>query len=299
MLTKNFAGKHEKAVVLAILAFGLSLISGCASASPRWQVIAEHNEHINIMTAGFLDEQFGITGGVVGEMHYTTDGGETWSDGENQSDCRYGLEIVDHQLAWTCGGMTHVRVSKDGGKTWQEAAAFGNYRTIKTACHSMSFYNDQVGWLANSELFGFTENGGQSWQTPPLPLEANKIATLDSYEPGAGYLLDQDGALFWSGDNGQHWKLISRLPFGNFTMPKSVYQMAAMRFSDTRHGLVVVFLRSGKTEKMESFSTSNGGTNWTVEGIPVKPGPPYLSRDSRLLTIISGVNILTVLSYTP
>jgi photosystem II stability/assembly factor-like uncharacterized protein len=267
--------------------------------STHWQAVAELNEHHNIMTAGFLNEQFGITGGVVGEMHYTTDGGQSWPTAVNQSDCRYGMEIVDRQIAWTCGGMTHVRLSKDGGKTWQEAAAFGNYRTIKTACHSMSFHDDKIGWLANSELFGFTEDGGQSWRTPPLPQEANKIATIDSYAPGQGYLLDQDGMLFSSHDNGQSWKMISRLPFGDFKMPKSVYQMAAMRFLDAQSGMMVVYLRFGETEKMEAYTTTDGGMTWVSENIPVAPGPPYLSRDSGLLTVITGPNILTLLRYIP
>jgi photosystem II stability/assembly factor-like uncharacterized protein len=163
----------------------------------------------------------------------------------------------------------------------------------------MSFHSDQVGWLANSEFFGFTEDGGQSWQIPPLPPEIHKIATLDSYPPGEGYLLDQEGVLFSSRDNGQHWEMISRLPLGGFSMPKSVYQVAAMRFADARHGLVIVSLKHETTEKVEAFATSDGGQTWVVDLIPVKAGPLYLSRDARLLTVITGPNILTVLSYTP
>lgn len=273
----------------------------CAACrpAPRWQWVAEYNEHHNIMTAGFLDEEFGITGGVSGEMHYTTDGGANWPEGENQSDCRYGMEIVDRQVAWTCGGMTHVRVSRDGGQTWQEAAAFGNYRTIKTPCHSMSFHNDRVGWLANDELFGYTEDGGQSWQTPPLPSTAHKIATLDSYAPGQGYLLDHKGVLFASQDNGHHWRELGRLPLGDFSMPKSVYQMAAMRFADAQRGVIVLSLKYGEAEKLEALYTSDGGQTWARERIPGKPGPPYLSRDARLLTVISGPNILTVFRFMP
>jgi hypothetical protein len=277
----------------------LTLLTGCASTAGHWQVVTELNEHHNIMTAGFLDEKFGITGGVIGEMHYTSDGGQTWPNGVNESDCRYGMEIVDRQIAWTCGGMTQVRLSQDGGKTWQATANFGDYHTIKTPCHSMSFHSDQSGWLANSEMFGSTEDGGQSWQIPPLPLEIQKIATLDSYTLNEGYLLDQEGVLFSTDDNGQHWRVVSKLPLGEFSMPQSVYQMAAMRFSDAEQGLVIASLKHGETEKVEAFYTTDGGQTWTVEVIPVKAGPPFLSPDGQLLTVITGANIITVLRYIP
>src|SRR5262245_40744548 len=197
-----------------------------------WQVIGVYNADQSIMTAGFLDEQVVATGGVIGQMGYSNDGGETWLITDALADCRYGMDIVSPQVIWACGGATHVRKSVDGGKTWQVLAAFGDPRTINNPCHSASFLDENTGWLANSNLFGTTIDGGTSWTMQALPETANKVATIDTYAPGMGYLLDQSGALFFTQDEGQHWQEVSRLKLGTLKMPVSAYQLAAMRFSD-------------------------------------------------------------------
>jgi hypothetical protein len=46
-----------------------------------------------------------------------------------------------------------------------------------------------------------------------------------------------------------------------------------------------------------AFHTSDGGQTWTYEIIPVVAGPVYLAREGNLLTVISGVNQLTLLKY--
>lgn len=282
-----------------ILGCCLLFCSACQPGPGSWQAVSNYNEHHNIMTAGFLNEQFAITGGVGGEMHYSIDSGLTWPDGKNTSDCRYGMEIVSPKIAWTCGGQTHVRSSLDGGKTWQAVTNFGDYQTTRTPCHAMSFHDEKVGWLANYEVFGTTQDGGQTWQTPALPDGAGEIATLDTFAPARGYLLDMDGDLFLSQDDGIHWSLVSRLPWQGFSPARSVYQVVAMRFSDLEHGLVAAWLVDGKKEKMISYRTTDAGRSWQQVEIPVAAGPLYLSRDLRLLTVISGPNMLSLLRYLP
>jgi hypothetical protein len=201
-----------------------------------WRVIDVYNENHSIMTAGFLDEQYVATGGVLGQMAYSSDGAKTWLKTNSMADCRYGMDIVSPQIIWTCGGATHVRKSVDGGKTWSMQAAFGD-QTIKSPCHSASFLDENIGWLANSDIFGTTVDGGVSWNMRSLPETAHKIATIDTYLPGEGYLLDQNGVLFFTKDDGGHWREASHLPLGELGMSFSAYQLAAMRFSDAEHGL--------------------------------------------------------------
>ena len=250
------------------------------------------------MTAGFLDELHVATGGVVGQMGYSSDGAETWLVTDAVSDCRYGIDIVSPQVIWACGGATHVRKSVDGGKTWQVLTAFGDPRTITTPCHSASFLDENAGWLANSNLFGTTIDGGISWTMRPLPKTADKVATIDTYGSGDGYLLDQKGILFFTQDDGAHWREASQLDLGTLEMPMSAYQLAAMRFSDAEHGLIVVSSSPyGKAESVLAFHTSNGGKSWTSESVPALAGPLYLSRKGGFLTVITGVNQLTLLKY--
>jgi len=250
------------------------------------------------MTAGSLDQRHTVTGGVLGAMAYSVDGGETWLETDSAADCRYGIEIVSPKVIWTCGGATDVRKSVDGGVTWEVLAAFGDPRTITNPCHSMSFLDDDTGWLANSNLFGTTIDGGNSWRMQSLPEKANKIATIDTYAPGEGYLLDQSGVLFFTQDDGQHWNKTSQLELGTLKMSFSVYQLAAMRFTDAEHGMIVV--SSGdyaKAGPVMAFHTSDGGKTWVSEVVPVLAGPVYLSRGGKLLTVITRANQLTLLRH--
>jgi photosystem II stability/assembly factor-like uncharacterized protein len=263
-----------------------------------WQVTGVYNEDQSIMTAGFLDEKHVATGGILGQMAYSTDGAETWLQTDAHADCRYGIELVSPQIIWVCGGATNVRKSVDGGKTWLESAPFGNFRTITNPCHSMSFLDENTGWLANSNLFGTTTDGGVTWIMQALPESANEIATIDTYGSGQGYLLDQSGVLFFTIDDGQHWSEVSILELGKLEMPFSVYQMAAMRFSDALHGMIVVSSADfGNAEPVMAYHTKDGGKTWTSEIVPVPAGPVYLSRDGKLLTVISQVEQLTLLRY--
>lgn len=285
-------------VLINLFMLCICSISPANSQPEPWQVVGVYDEHHSIMTASFLDEHHVVTGGVVGKMAYSSDGTQTWLETDAASDCRYGIEIVSPKVIWTCGGATNVRKSIDGGQTWQVLAAFGDPRTITNPCHSMSFLDENTGWLANSNLFGTTTNGGLSWTMQLLPKTANKVATIETYRPGEGYLLDQSGVLFFTQDDGKHWKETSRLHLVGFEMSFSVYQLAAMRFADAEHGQIVVSAGDSGKGVVIAFHTSDGGLTWASESVPVLAGPVYLSRKDNLLTVITGVNQVTLLRHT-
>jgi photosystem II stability/assembly factor-like uncharacterized protein len=268
-------------------------------ASEPWQILGVYGAHHNIMTAGFLNEQIAATGGVMGQMAFSADGAQTWLVTNSMADCRYGMDILSPELIWSCGGATHVRRSLDGGKTWQMLAGFGDPRTIRGACHSASFLDENTGWLANSNLFGTTTDGGISWNLWSLPGTVDKIATIDTYLAGEGYLLDQNGSLFHTTDDGQHWTEKGQLALGSLEMAPSAYQLAAMRFADAQHGLIVISSSPfGEAEPVMAFHTSDGGQHWTSEPVPVLAGPVYLARSGGFLTVITGANQITLLQYS-
>jgi photosystem II stability/assembly factor-like uncharacterized protein len=259
-------------------------------------VISVYNEDHSIMTAGFLDEQVVATGGVLGQMAYSSDGAKTWLQTNSMADCRYGMDIVSPQVIWSCGGATNVRKSVDGGRTWSVLAAFGD-QTIKGPCHSASFLDENTGWLANSDIFGTTTDGGVSWNMRSLPESAHKIATIDTYLAGEGFLLDQQGVLFFTKDDGQHWRQAGQLKLGTLSMPMSAYQLAAMRFSDAGDGLIVISPGDyGNKGQVLAFHTSDGGMTWASEPVPVSAGQVYLSRQG-FLTVITAYDQLTLLRY--
>ena len=294
MSTRNTSKPQHWGILISLL-----LLCSCSNRqSGSWQVGGVYDASHNIMTAGFLNEQVVATGGVGGEMGYSSDGAETWLVTNSMADCRYGMDIISPQVIWTCGGATHVRRSMDGGKTWQMLAAFGDPRTIRGACHSASFLDENTGWLANSNMFGTTTDEGASWTLRSLPEATDKIATIDTYLPGEGYLLDQSGVLFYTKDDGQHWTEKSQIELDSLKMAPSAYQLAAMRFSDADHGLVVISASPfGEEKPVIAFHTSDGGETWTSEPVPVLAGPVYLAREGGYLTVITGANQITLLKY--
>jgi photosystem II stability/assembly factor-like uncharacterized protein len=281
----------------ALVSLNVVFLAARQPADSRlWDVVAEYDVHHGVMTAGFLNEEYGITGGP-GNMNHTTDGGQSWSEDINVSDCRYGMEILDEQHAWTCGGMTHVRRSNDGGNIWQEAARFGLSRD--GPCRLMSFVDLQHGWLASAHHMGVTTDGAASWKImdEPKDTESMHIVGIGLYAPQHGYMMKTSGALYHTANDGAHWTPVPNPKPEGWEFPLSVYAVVTMRFSDAAHGILVMHLRKGDEEKVIAYHTADGGQNWRSEPVPVKPGPLYISQDGRLLTVITGPNIMTVLRY--
>jgi photosystem II stability/assembly factor-like uncharacterized protein len=271
------------------------MLSACQTKnSPAWEVVAEHNVHHGVMTAGFLNENYGITGGP-GNMNHTIDGGQSWLEDINSSDCRYGMEILDEGHAWTCGGMTHVRYSDDGGNIWQEAAGFGLSRD--GPCRLMSFIDLQNGWLASPNHMGVTADGADSWTIMNEPQGTEYIMGIGLYAPHQGYMMNSSGAFYHTTDDGRQWTHISNLKPDGWDFARSVYAVVSMRFRDREHGIMVMWLRKGEEEQILAYHTANGAQTWKSEVVPVKPGPLYIAQDGRLLTVITGPNIMTVLRY--
>ena len=104
--------------------------------------------------------------------------------------------------------------------------------------------------------------------------------------------------MFFTEDDGQHWTEKGRLEPEPLEWPRSAYQLAAMRFSDSQHGLIVISSSPfGEEKPVVAFHTSDGGQHWASEPVPVLAGPVYLARSGGFLTVITGANQITLLQY--
>jgi photosystem II stability/assembly factor-like uncharacterized protein len=239
---------------------------------------------------GFFDESLGYTAGYAGEVHYTTDGGETWPEGENASMCRFGMDILDAQTAWTIGNGGNVRVTHDGGRTWTPLA------DVPTGLSQfISMADETAGWAASATRLAATGDGGETWTEIAPPPGIQSIAALSLRTPDEGYLLDQRGMLFVTHDGGKEWRAKGLGLDEPISAPPRL-PMGAVRFTDSDHGVVVVALAdSGAT--MIALRTGDGGDTWTREALPEKTGVLFLARDASLLTVFSMDNHITLLRY--
>ena len=222
--------------------------------------------------AGFYDEKHGIALCHHEEIHYTTDGGKSWSKADYptfSTDLRgtdpRGLELLKADMAWCCGSNA-IFVTFDGGKKWKQISSYG------AKGRYLSFVDRSIGWFGTANYIAVTVDGGENWTRMTLPKEVNITKYRYHYQ---------------TKNSGKTWYIL-KLPASDKKMIGIIphTSIATIRFLDTRRGIVVLY-----AEKPEVgfyiFETEDGGQKWREEKLPfrVKAGSPFLSRDGKYLTI--------------
>ncbi|HYH01803.1 MAG TPA: hypothetical protein VEC37_01770 [Bacillota bacterium] len=261
--------------LLARIFVVILIIAGCmisskinAEETGSWKQLLQIRIPHSTTAAGFISGSHGITVGLNGECHYTLDSGKTWPRAENNSACRFGLDIVDEKIMWNCGNGANVRFSTDGGKVWKEVADCGvNGQFI-------SFINDRTGWVAQNNKLASTHDAGTTWTNIEIPIQSIVAITLVS--ENSGILVDESLNLYLTNNDGKNWVTQKANINDQLLYP-------AIRFTDSNHGIIVGF---STTIKMEvAYLTADGGKTWKQEKIVSLLGAPYLTRDGKVLTL--------------
>ena len=273
--------------IIGITTLSLGLI-GCGATpeaktkETNWDVVktVENTKANANNIGGFLNENFGITVGYAGEVHYTTDGGETWPKGTNQSLCRFGLDIINENLAWNCGNGANVRKTTDNGKTWQKVTDFGESRP--NHCRYLSFLDENTGWIAAPKKLGSTTDGGQTWLTLTLPSDIKEITAIDLLDKNIGYLVDTNNKLYITNDGGLTW---TNKPINIDNLNNLVWSTneSIIRFTDKENG---IFFYYGTDNKLKCSITKNSGDTWEEQVMPDIEGCGlFLTPDGKYLSV--------------
>lgn len=253
--------------------------------------------------AGFLNDQFGITVGYSGEVHYSNDAGQTWLEGENSSMCLFCLDIVDENIAWAGGNGDNVRITRDGGKTWTEVSDVA----LGTTHSNIDFVDDTTGWIATLSKLAATQDGGQTWTEMALPEDGASIAAICLRTAEDGYLLTPEGMLFTTSDGGTTWSgqdlgladyhIVNQKQ--EVALNKSNIAIADISFSDENNGSIVftsILSEGGYATYV--LTTTDGGQSWESEllsDIGINPAKVFLSGDSNFLTLSDFTNNTVVM----
>lgn len=277
------------------LTFSFAVLASLAAmpvsaAGPQWKLAAESAISHKATIATFTDEKNGMTAGYAGAMYVTHDGGKSWSPATNSSACRFGLEAVPG-AAFTAGNQGHVRVSTDGGEHWSPAASFG--RTEPVHARYLSFADAKRGLIATPEEVALTVDGAATWTKLTLPGDVGIVAAVSATEEGGALrlrVLDEQGALFASGDGGKRWSK-ERSPLTAPVFESMTAPWAALRFRGAE-GVLFAFVDDGGL-KPRAFRTRDGGKTWSADGLPaaLPPGAPSLSADGKLLVTCDSRNV--------
>ena len=259
----------------------------------NWVVSKSINVPHKNTLGGFYSDSFGITVGYSGEVHYTNDAGITWPKGNNESLCRFGLDIVSEKIAWNCGNGAGVRKTIDGGQNWKAVTDFGG--TEPDQCRYLSFLNENVGWIASPKKLGSTKDGGQNWKEVKLPEGLDEIFAMNLLNEAIGYLIDTKATLYTTKDGGLSWtkKPLNITDIDNTIWPSNV---SAIRFMDEKNGTLFYNSIEGK---LKCLNTIDGGNTWKQQILPdISGNGMYLSSDGKLLSINSdGGGKITLLKH--
>lgn len=296
--------------ILAITLIFVVLMVGCSSdmsadqtaesiknkppLESSWSVVLETNISHKTNIEGFLNEEYGLTVGYGGEIHYTNDGGQTWPDAENSSMCRFCLDIVNENLAWCGGNGSNVRVSSDGGKTWSAVSDV----SLGGGHSNIDFIDETTGWITSLTKCAVTNDAGVTWTDLTLPEDVKGIAAVCLRTVDDGYMLSHDGLFFTTSDGGATWSK-QDLGIKNYEIEdtknnpginKSNIALADISFSDKDNGIIVFTgVKTGAGYKTWSLTTDDGGATWTSELItPVEgfsPTKVFISGDGNYLTL--------------
>lgn len=193
-----------KKIIAATIA-GISLLLASCGNKSQWDLIKETQAPglSDSYFAGYYNEDFAISVGIHGLITYSNDGGQTWTKAQNESVCRYCLDILDENLAWCAGNGNQIRVTKDGGKTWQAVTDC----QLGAVHKSIDFIDDKTGWIANEFRIASTNDGGQNWRIIKPPRSLGKILSISIFSENCGYGLTSGGDLIYTDNGGENWKV--------------------------------------------------------------------------------------------
>lgn len=252
-------------------------------------------EESNFSLAGFVNDKVGILMGHHGAIHFTNDGGQTWPVAKD-ADTHFtpGLDFIDEKTAYCCGDFGSICVTNDSGATWTKLPEYDPLD--QNPYQFISFSDKNNGWVATTSKLGYTTDGGQNWTTVKLPGEIQFITAIWQRSKSSGYILDNEGNLYLTNDNGKTFEKKSLGLVDEKIPGLPPAQVAVIKFSDEDNGLVIFF---NKDMKLMAMRTSDGGDSWKDEKMPdIKYGYLYLTRDLKTLSVSNPTDkIITVLKY--
>jgi photosystem II stability/assembly factor-like uncharacterized protein len=251
---------------------------------------------ITTLSVMFADADFGIATDTGGRIYFTEDGGGNWTYAERRGASRVALDMMSPDLIWHIGVGGAISRSTDRGRTWEWLSSLPHNRHLEY----LSFANLLNGWAVSTEVnhIFVTKDGGDSWMSLPLPMGMGRVAALNLRTPLEGRLLDTAGNLFTSYDGGITWKRGS-IGLAQGEIIPTLNHSAAMRFTDSQHGLIALETLSAGTGQAYALRSADGGATWNKETLPVSMGMFHISWDGEYLTQVDLVQEteITLLCY--
>ncbi len=245
-----------------------------------WDLVMQQTFDFKCHDALYFDEGKSIAIGYAGETHYLNPEDNSWPRSENQSLCRYGIDMVDENLCFVTGN-SNVTKSVDGGKTFVKKTDFkgSEFATM------VSFIDENTGIAASRNVFGITNDGAETWNYFELQSDKDiiciKMETADRF-----FYVDSSLTLYITEDGGNSWTSSAlNLPDGDNYVPAKKYIEITV---DGENSYTVYCIQKG-TFLLKSYSTNDGFATYTENAMPLlKVSGNYIHVEGNYLTLFNA-----------
>ncbi|MBN2001549.1 T9SS type A sorting domain-containing protein [candidate division KSB1 bacterium] len=181
----------------------------------------------------------------------------------------YDVKAVSDDVAWVVGENATVLRTIDGGHSWDTlGASFPEtmaFYCVDAFDSNTAFISGITGDYQSGDYITFiyyTKNGGDTW-TKALELPVGWINDLTMFDPVNGCAIGDPYNGVWlmqkTSDGGKNWEQIPDAPAANegaWSAPGRIFWL------DSSNGWL-------GTNSPDLYRTTNGGTTWTLETIPI------------------------------
>ncbi len=209
-----------------------------------------------------------VTGGPDaaqdGEISYSEDDGDTWTDVTVGTVNLQGINMITRDprgRVWVCADAGYVYRSSALVTTWttQEAAV----ETIEDL-HDIVFYSERIGYVVGDANAMLRTTDGETFGLITGPIPGTDLRSVAVNYLGYVYVLAANGALYRSIDQGDTWAtIIAAGVFG--TDGRRIRFDRRLRYFG---GLVI----NGAGPLGTTHRSEDGGASWKGWGVPVNAG---------------------------
>jgi photosystem II stability/assembly factor-like uncharacterized protein len=201
-----------------------------------------------------IDSLRAVTAGFIGNIYYTTNGGNSWHLSGNPLPLRIeSISFANDSLGYAVGSINGVvHKTTNGGITWE----FIRDNIGELFIH---FINENVGYNVGLDLKVFkTTNQGTSWKKQILNNWLYDVVFINEnngWISAGPYYNDVTFPMFRTTDGGMTWEFWEHFPYDTLTSP--IY---TMKFFNQFVG----FLGAGNNG---IYKTTDGGYTWNIGNV--------------------------------
>jgi len=135
----------------------------------------------------------------------STDAGTTWEELDQYGRQLYAVQFINDTVGWAVGEQGCILKTENGGSSWDKSYVdVGLFPLV-----SVSFVDQDTGWVAGSDKIYKTMNGGETWE-PLEGLSNHNYSSCFFINANSGWVSasgNSMGKILYTPDGGNTWQV--------------------------------------------------------------------------------------------